>query len=219
MDTVNKKHKSFSWIEEAEKSFKVLKAKITEQPILVLLDFGKTFPVRCDTSGLAIGAILSQENRLVAYFSKKLNDAKKKYSTYDKEFYVMIQALKKWRHYLIPKEFVLYSDNQALQFISRKEKLNQKHEKWVEFMKKFTFVIKHIVGTANKVADALSRRSLIVQEFQVETLGFEHLKEMYKKDEDFKEAYEACHNPLLGDKSPWTEYLIQDGLLFKGSQL
>jgi hypothetical protein len=219
LDTVKKKHKSFSWTEEAEKSFKVLKEKITEQPILVLPDFGKTFQVRCDASGLAIGAVLSQDNRPVAYFSEKLNDAKKKYSTYDKEFYAVIQALKKWRHYLIPKEFVLYSDNQALQFITRQEKLNQKHAKWVEFMQNFTFVIKHIVGTANKVADALSRRSLIVQEFQVETLGFEHLKEMYKEDADFKEAYEACKNPLLGDRSPWTEYLIQDGLLFKGSQL
>jgi hypothetical protein len=48
-----------------------------------------------------------------------------------------------------------------------------------------------LLGTANKVADALSRRSLIVQEFQVDTLGFEHLKEMYKEDAYFKEAYEA----------------------------
>jgi hypothetical protein len=53
----------------------------------------------------------------------------------------------------------------------------------------------------------------------VETLGFEHLKEMYREDLDFKEAYEACKNPLLGDRIPWNEYLIQDGLLFKGSQL
>ena len=75
-------------------------------------------------------------------------------------------------------------------------------------MQNFTFVIKHIAGTANKVADALSRRSLIVQEFQVETLGFEHLKEMYREDPDFKEAYEASKNLLLGDRSPWTKYLI-----------
>jgi hypothetical protein len=34
MDTIKMKHKSFNWIEEAEKSFKVLKKKITEQPIL-----------------------------------------------------------------------------------------------------------------------------------------------------------------------------------------
>jgi hypothetical protein len=145
-----------------------------------------------------------------------MNDTKRKYSTYDKEFYVVIQALKKWRHYLIPKEFVLYSDNQDLQFITRQEKLNQKHAKWVEFMQNFTFVIKHISGSTNKVADALSRRCLILQEFQVETLGFEHLKEMYQEDPYFKEAYEACENPLLRDINQWMEYLIQDGLLFKG---
>jgi hypothetical protein len=197
----------------------VLKERITEQPILVLLDFGETFQVRCDASGVSIGEVLSQDNRPVAYFSETMNDTKNKYSTYDKEFYAVIQDLKKWRHYLIPKEFVLYSDNQSLDFITRKEKLNQRHAKWEEFMKIFTFVIKHIVGTANKVVDALSRRSLIVQEFQVETLGFEHLKEMYREDPDFKEAYEACKNLLLGDKIPWTKYLIQDGLLFKGRQL
>jgi hypothetical protein len=84
LDIVKKKHKSFTWIEEAEKSFKVLKEKTTEQPILVLPDFGKIFQVRCDVSGLAIGVVLSQDNRPVAYFSEKLNDTKKKYSTYDK---------------------------------------------------------------------------------------------------------------------------------------
>jgi hypothetical protein len=130
LDTVKKKHKSFSWTEEAEKSFKVLKEKITEQSILVLPYFGKTFQVRCDASGLTIGAVVSQDNRSVSYFSEKLNNTKKNYSTYDKEFYAVIQALKKWRHYLIPKEFVLYSDNQTLQFITRQEKLNQKHEKF-----------------------------------------------------------------------------------------
>ena len=82
----------------------MLKNNIIEQPIMVLPYFGKTFQVRCDASGIAIGAVLSQDNRPVVYFNEKLNDAKEKYSTYEKEFYAMIQALKKWRHYLIPKE-------------------------------------------------------------------------------------------------------------------
>jgi hypothetical protein len=219
MDTVKKRHKYFHWTEEAEKSFKLLKEKITGQPVLVLPDFSKTFQVRCDASGFAIGAVLSQDNRPIAYFSEKLNDAKVKYSTYDKEFYAIIQALKKWRHYLILKEFVLYSDNHALQFITRQEKLNQKHAKWVEYMQNFTFVIKHISGTANKVVDALSRKCLILQEFRVKTLGFDSLKDMYRDDPDFKDAYEACENPVLRDRSQWIEYLIQDGLLFKGNQL
>jgi hypothetical protein len=82
-------------------------------------------------------------------------------------------------------------------------------------MQNFTFVIKHIAGNANKVVDALSRRCLILQEFQVRTLGFEHLKDMYCDDIDFKEAYEACENPVLRDKIQWIEYMIQEGFLFK----
>jgi hypothetical protein len=102
MDTVKKKHKSFKWTEEAERGLKLLKEKIIERPILVLPNFEKTFQVRCDASGVAIGAVLSQDNRHVIYFSEKLNETKRKYSTYDKDFYAIIQALKKWRHYLVP---------------------------------------------------------------------------------------------------------------------
>jgi hypothetical protein len=66
METVKKRHKYFHWIEEAEKSFKLLKENITGQPILVFPDFSKSFQVRCDASGFAIGAVLSQDNRLVS---------------------------------------------------------------------------------------------------------------------------------------------------------
>jgi hypothetical protein len=120
---------------------------------------------------------------------------------------------------LIPKEFVLYSDNHALQFVSQQDKLNQKHAKWVEYMQNFTFVIKHISGTANKVVDALSRKCLLLQEFRVKTLGFENLKDMYGGDADFSEAYEAAENLVLRDRSPWIDFMIQEGLLFRGNQL
>jgi hypothetical protein len=75
-------------------------------------------------------------------------------------------------------------------------------------MHNFTFVTKYISGTANKVTDALSRKCLLMQEFRVKTLGFDNLKEMYRDDPDFKEAYEASKNPILRDRSQWTEYMI-----------
>jgi hypothetical protein len=105
LDTIKKEHSYYNWTKEAEKGFRVSKEKIIERPILVLPDFKNTFQVECDASGVSIGVFLSQDNNIVAYFSEKMNDIKRKYSTYDKKFYVVIQALKKWRTYLIPKEF------------------------------------------------------------------------------------------------------------------
>jgi hypothetical protein len=86
-------------------------------------------------------------------------------------------------------------------------------------MQNFTFVIKHISGTANKVVDALSRKCLLLQQFKVKTLGFDDLRDMYVDDLDFKESYEVAENPFLKDSSKWAEYMIHEGLLFKGNHL
>jgi hypothetical protein len=86
-------------------------------------------------------------------------------------------------------------------------------------MQNFTFVLKHISGSSNKVVDALSRRCLLLQEFQVNVLGLDHLKEMYAEDVGFKEAYEACQNQMFRDRGPWFNFMLQEGLLFKGSKL
>ena len=84
---------------------------------MILPDFTKPFQGKCDASGEAIGVVLSQDDRPVAYFSEKLNYTRRNYSSYEKELYAIVQALKKWRHYLMSREFVLYSDNHALQYI------------------------------------------------------------------------------------------------------
>lgn len=195
------------------------KERVSQQPILVLPDFNKVFTIECDANELAIGAVLSEEGKPAAFFSEKLNEEKQKYSSYGLELYAMVQALRKWRHYLLPKEFIVYTDNHALRFPNRQEKLSHRHVKWVEYMKAFTFTIKHKKGVANKVADALSRRVLTVQEIQLESMGVKSLKNMNQDDKDFKEAYEVSTKFENGYQTDFFEYLVQEGLLFKGSQL
>eukprot|EP00253_Pinus_taeda_P026469 PITA_26469 len=81
LETIKKASQPFRWTEAGEKSFQLLKRKITERPILRLPDFQKLFQVRCDDSGTAIRVVLSQEDRLVAFFSEKLNESRQKYSS------------------------------------------------------------------------------------------------------------------------------------------
>ena len=89
--------------------------------------------------------------------------------------------------------------------------------KWVEFLQSYTFVLKHRSGKSNRVVDALSRRHLLLTVMQVEVVGFDELKNLYPEDPDFAKACKACKEPIVVDRTKWLDYLIQDGMLFKGS--
>ncbi|XP_059067420.1 uncharacterized protein LOC131858254 [Cryptomeria japonica] len=106
----------------------------------------------------------------------------------------MVQALKKCQHYLLPKEFIVYTDNHALSFLNGRKKPSHKHMKWVERLQAYTFTIKHKKGKTIKVADALIRRVCMVQEAQLQSVGIDSLKQLYKDDEDFSEIYEVVEN-------------------------
>ena len=61
--------------------------------MLALPNFDKLFEIICDTCEVDIG-VVSQEKCLIAFFSEKLNEARLKWTTYDKELYVVVRALK-----------------------------------------------------------------------------------------------------------------------------
>ena len=137
----------FQWSEEAANRFAILKEKLCTAPVLALPCFEKLFEVECDASGVGIGAVLSQEKRPVAFYSEKLSDSRQNWSTYDKEFYSVVRALKTWEHYLVGREFVLYSDHEALKYLHSQKRISKDmHARWCQFLQKFPFRLKHKSG-------------------------------------------------------------------------
>ena len=72
----------------------------------------------CDTSDLAIGAVLRQREEgkpyVVYYTSKTLNEAQRNYTTIEKELWVVVYALDKFRAYLVGSDIIIFTDNSAL---------------------------------------------------------------------------------------------------------
>ncbi|XP_076920042.1 uncharacterized protein LOC143581054 [Bidens hawaiensis] len=149
----------------------------------------------------------------LAFFSEKLNDTRRRYSTYDKEFYAIVRSLEYWRHYLLPNEFILYSDHQALKFIQGQAKLNPRHAKWVETLQDFSFVIRHKAGTVNSVADALSRRPAFTTAMSFDVVGFHSFSNLYQDDPDFGDVWKQTKD------GPYKCFFRKDGFLFQGNRL
>jgi hypothetical protein len=93
LNDLTKKGVPFYWGATQEHSFNNLIDKLTHAPLLQLPDFGKTFELECDASGIGIGGVLLQEGKPIAYFSEKLSGPSLNYSTYDKELYALVHVL------------------------------------------------------------------------------------------------------------------------------
>ena len=74
---------------------------MTTTPILAMPNFNETFTVETDASGNGIGVVLQQQGKPIAFMSRALDVSKKTWSTYAKEMFDVVEAIRIWRPYLL----------------------------------------------------------------------------------------------------------------------
>ena len=154
-----KKNKAWEWDERCQQAFEDLKKAVTEEPVLALPDHTKVFEVHTDASDFAIGGVLMQERHPIAFESRKLNDAERRYTVQEKEMTAIVHCLRTWRHYLLGSHFIVKIDNVATSYFQTQKKLSPKQARWQDFLAEFDYTLEYKPGSANHVADALSRKA------------------------------------------------------------
>ncbi|GJV09884.1 putative reverse transcriptase domain-containing protein, partial [Tanacetum coccineum] len=121
-------------------------------PILALPQGVENFIVYCDTSHKGLGAVLMQNEKVIAYASRQLKIHEKNYTTHHLELGAVVFALKFWRHYLYGTKCTVFTDQ---------KELNMRQRRWLELLSDYDCEIRYHPGKANVIADALSRKERI----------------------------------------------------------
>ncbi|KAL0331235.1 UNVERIFIED_CONTAM: Retrovirus-related Pol polyprotein from transposon [Sesamum angustifolium] len=154
-----KKTETWDWTPQCQVAFDNLKRAIVTDPVLALPDMSKPFTGETDASDFALGGVLMQDGHPVAFESRKLKDAERRYSVHEKELLAVVHCLRLWRHYLLGSPFVVKTDNIAVSHFMSQPKLTSRQARWQELLSEFHFVLEYRAGSSNHVADALSRRA------------------------------------------------------------
>nr|XP_033514680.1 uncharacterized mitochondrial protein AtMg00860-like [Nicotiana tomentosiformis] len=120
-----KKSKPWVWTEHCQKAFEGLKEAVTEELVLALPDFAKTFEVHTNASDFAIGGVLMKDKHPIAFKSRKLNETERRYTMQEKEMTGIVHCLCTWRHYLLGSRFVVKTDNITTSYFQTQKKLTQ----------------------------------------------------------------------------------------------
>lgn len=195
-----KKNTKITHDKEFVETFNKCKTLLCNNPILAYPDFDQPFELTTDASNFALGAVLQQNDKSIAYASRTLNEAEEKYSTIEKELLAIVWATKHFRPYLFDNKFTLYTDHKPLEWLFTLKDPNAKLNRWKLKLGEYDFKVKYKKGKENVIADALSRIRLenYFSEIEIETLLAEN--ENPNDIEDFEE-YEDIINNLENDNA------------------
>jgi hypothetical protein len=146
------------------KVFAELREEVAKSPVMKHLDYGQPIYLRCDASDVGVGAMLYQigrdgQVRPVFFLSRAFKGAELRWATIEKEMFAIYWSILKLETQLLGQRFVVETDHRNLVYMQNSQA--PKVIRWRLRLAEFDFVVNHIDGVENVVADGLSRCLLI----------------------------------------------------------
>ena len=144
-------------------AFTQLKGALVSVCVLTIPSQEDCFVIHSDASGLGVGATLNVVREgvelPVAFFSRQLQGAEKRYSATELEALAIYKAVNFWDHFLYGQTFEVYTDHKALVSLLKSRRLNKRLYGWMLKLMEFSCTIRWKPGKDNLDADGLSRQA------------------------------------------------------------
>ncbi|KAI5150355.1 hypothetical protein ENBRE01_1448 [Enteropsectra breve] len=213
LNEFTRKGVTFKWESRHQEAFDELKRAVAHYVSTALPDPKKEFTIETDASNTGIGAVLKQEEKIIAFYSSRLNTAQQHYTITEKEFLAVIKAMGKWEHYLLGKHFTVITDHKAIEayFNKRDQEFGtDRIMRWSQVLENFNFTPVYRRGEDMHIADALSR--------SYENNSIKENKKINSLEQNITEQVLKIHKEMDHRKSI-TKEVIKQGINITASEL
>lgn len=207
-------------IEEKEQAFERIKQSFRDAEELYLMRENPQLGMESDASNKGLGARLFQKDpgtgtlETIAYCSRALKPAEKKYTVTELEGLAVVWALKKWHIWLAERPITVRTDHQALTFIQTCPLTSNRLSRWIMHIQQYDVEWQHIEGKENKYADYLSRYTQKTHQEQEKQELMLRLNQLQKEEPWKRQQRQIIQQQAKGD---WVKGVIKDAPIKRDS--
>jgi len=176
LTALTSKNVKFKWTDVEQKAFDTMKRIMARETLLAYPDFNKEFHIYTDASKVQLGAVIVQDERPIAFFSRKLNPAQTRYTVTERELLSIVEVLKEFRNILLGQQVIVHTDHENLTY---KQQNSDRVMRWRLYIEEYSPDLRYLPGPSNVVADALSRLEIQTEPMEEAFFTEELRSELY----------------------------------------
>jgi hypothetical protein len=174
--------KPWHWDDTHQKAFEEIKKIIARDVVLAYPSYedDEPFVIYTDASSRQLGGVITQKNRPLAFFSRKLTETQQRYSVTDQELLSIVELLHEFKGMLLGQRIIIYTDHINL----TRENIGQSSDRtrrWMILLNEFGAELRYVKGVDNTVADAISRLDIVQRSTHTQTMRWMDEKGDWKK--------------------------------------